>query len=458
MRMRVYASAGLRGSVLAACVQLASIGCAEGADGGGAAEGPSPLASAPAQTGHVGQGQADNGDAVAPGAGALSEGALSEQRCAPNPQAVQRTDYAKSGTHQVAVLEATFEDPSRPILATSHHPAAPGRTLVTSIFYPASEPTPLFGSARVAEGGPFPMLMYSHGYSSARSEATRVAQRLASHGYIVVAPDFPLTSMLANGGSPDVNDAANQPGDVTFLIDKMLAASADVKHLLANAIDKERIGALGVSLGGLTTLLATYHPRFHDPRIKAAMPIAALSSFFTAEFYKTRSVPLLLVHGDNDAFIDYETNARRAFMRAGASARLITVARGSHAAFGAELDAALLPLLNALMAPADADPNNPDGLGCGAVAGTLSETGPEFMTAMGDAADFINYDEASPPPCQGDEYKKPAMNPAEQEEVVLRSAAAFFDAHLAKTPEARKGGCRYLVHEVPKMAGAKIEE
>jgi dienelactone hydrolase len=400
---------------------------------------------------------AEEHDAAAPDGSAVSASALEELRCVADSQVAQRTDYAKPGPYKVGVIEATFEDASRPILTTSHHAAAPVRTLVTSIFFPASEPAPLFGSARAAVGGPFPMLMYSHGYSSARSEATRAAQRLASYGYIVVAPDFPLTSMGANGGTPDVNDAANQPGDVTFLIDKMLAVSADAAHPLAHAIDEERIGALGVSLGGLTTLLATYHPRFHDPRIKAAMPIAPLASFFTADFYKTRSVPLLLVHGDNDAFIDYETNARRAFTRAGKMARLITAARGSHAAFGAELDPVLVPFLNALLAPPGADPDNPDGLGCGAVAGTLSETGPEFMTAMGDAADFINYEEASPPPCQGDEYKKPAMNPAEQEEIVLRSAPAFFDAYLAKTPELRSDGCRYLVLEVPKMAGAKIE-
>jgi dienelactone hydrolase len=301
-------------------------------------------------------------------------------------------------------------------------------------------------------------LMYSHGYSSARSEGTRAAQRLAARGYIVVAPDFPLTNMFANGSSPDVNDAANQPGDVSFLIDKLLAASDDAAHPLAHAVDAERIGALGVSLGGLTTLLVTYHPRFHDPRIKVAMPIAPLASFFTADFYtKTRRVPLLLVHGDNDAFIDYETNARRAFMRAGTSARLITVARGSHAAFGAALDPALVPVLNTLLAPPGADPDNPDGLGCGAVAGTLSKTGPEFMTALGDAADFIDYAEASPPPCQGDEYKKPAMNAADQEEIALRGAAAFFDAHLAKSPEARSDACRYLLYELPKLAGAKVE-
>jgi hypothetical protein len=37
---------------------------------------------------------------------------------------------------------------------------------------------------------------------------------------------------------------------------------------------------------------------------------------------------MLLVHGDLDAFIDYELNARRAFTRAAPSARLITAAKG----------------------------------------------------------------------------------------------------------------------------------
>jgi dipeptidyl aminopeptidase/acylaminoacyl peptidase len=146
--------------------------------------------------------------------------------------------------------------------------------------------------------------MYSHGYSSNRGEASRGAKRLASYGYIVVAPDFPLSNIGANGG-PDLVDAANQANDLSFLIDQLLIFSRDSRHVLVGGVDEARIGALGVSLGGLTTLLVTFHPRFQDKRVKVAMPVAPVSKVFAKGFYHTRDVPLLLVAGDLDAFLEY---------------------------------------------------------------------------------------------------------------------------------------------------------
>jgi dienelactone hydrolase len=369
----------------------------------------------------------------------------------------QHTDYGQPGPLAVGMLEVTFDDVSRPITASAEHAAAPSRKLVTTIYYPAA--TSSSGQpAKLAAGGPFPMLMYSHGYSSGRDEASPVAKRAASYGYIVVAPDFPLTNLLANGGAPDVSDAANQPRDVSFLIDQLLSFSRDSKHVLANAVDETRIGALGVSLGGLTTLLVSFHPKLHDPRIKVAMPIAALSAFFLEGFYHTRALPTLFLHGDLDAFVSYERNARRAFTRAQPNARLITLAKGTHAAFGAAFDAVSLPVLNALLGAPGADPSNADGIGCGAVGGTLSMTGPGFLNALGGPEDFITTDEASLlPPCQGDEYKRPAMDPTEQEEIAVKSAVAFFEAHFAKKPETRHDGCRYLLYELTKLPAVKLE-
>ena len=383
-----------------------------------------------------------------------SEPIYPDLRCRADESMAQGTDYAQSGPFAVGTLEMTFVDSSRPILAKGTRPAESARTLVTTIHYPAS--SSVFGGAELAAGGPFPLLMYSHGYSSTRGEAAPLASRAASYGYVVVAPDFPLTNLLASGG-PDVSDAASQPGDISFLIDQVLALSRDPNHRLAGAIDEERIGAVGVSLGGLTTLLVTFHPELHDPRIKVAMPIAALSSFFAPGFYHTRDVPLLFVHGDLDAFVEYELNARRAFARAAPSAHLVTIAKGSHAAFGAPFDPVTLPLINALIGLPDADPSNPDGVGCGAVSQTLSNTGPGFLESLGGPESFVEPDDGPLPPCDGDEYTHPAINPLEQEEIAVRSAVAFFDAHFASKPETRQDGCRYLRYELPKHPAVTLE-
>lgn len=377
-------------------------------------------------------------------------------RCQADASLPQQTDYATPGPLEVATLDLTFEDTSRPIAQTSTHAAAPSRRLVTTIYYP-TQGTRLFGAAPLADGGPFPLVMYSHGYSSTRGEAAAAANRLVSRGYIVVSADFPLSNMLANNGSPDSGDVGNQPGDVSFLIDRVLELSKDPGHVLANAIDPARIGATGVSMGGTTTLLVSLHPKLHDPRISVSMPIAPLSSFLLEGFYHTRPLPLLLLSGDLDAFIDYKTNARRSFELAQPNAHLVTLANGSHAAFAIQFDAGTVALLNGLLGKPGADPSNPDGFGCGAVADTLNAA-PNFVDSLGGPEEFIQLDPESPlAPCTGDEYKHPAMDPTKQVEVTAAAVAAYMDAHLAADSERRRDACRYVLHELPKLPGVTVE-
>jgi dienelactone hydrolase len=432
---------------------------APGAAGFGAA--PTAGVGAAGQGGSPTGGQAGTGAGTDAGAGADAAGhdasAITDRRCPADPSIPQRTDFSKAGPLTAATMDVTFEDKSRRLPATANQPGAPSRTLVTTIYYPSSGPAPfLVGPSPLATGGPFPMLMYSHGYSSNRGEASRAAKRLASYGYIVVAPDFPLSNIGANGG-PVLVDAANQPGDLSFLIDQLLRFSHDSQHVLSGGVDEARIGVLGVSLGGLTTLLVTFHPRFQDKRVKVAMPIAPVSKVLAKGFYHTRQVPMLLVAGDLDAFLEYSKNARRSFEFAAPNAMLVTIAKGTHAAFGFDFGPGLIPLLNALIAPAGADPSNTDGLGCGAVGKTLQMVGPEWVTALGGANDFIDASESNLEVCARDEYKHAAIDAQEQEDILLRAAVPFFDAHLGSTPELRQDGCRYLIYELPKHPSVALE-
>lgn len=380
-------------------------------------------------------------------------------RCEADASLPQQVDYAEVGPYAVAKLDITFEDSSRPIKKTDTHPAAATRTLVTTIYYPAAAPAPLLGDAAVAGGGPFPMLMYSHGYSSSRDEASVVGNHAASHGYIVVAPDFPLSNLLANGGSPETTDVPNQARDVSFLIDQMLALSEDPQHTLAGAIDEARIGATGVSLGGLTTLLVSFHPKLLDQRIKATVPIAALSAFFMQGFYHTRELPMLLIHGDTDAFVEYKLNSRAAFERAQPNARLMTIVAGTHAAFAVQFDPGTVSLMNLLLGMPGADPTNPDGFGCGGVSGDLSGHVPSLADSLGGPDDFIDSSQVgdSLSACTRDEYTKPAIDSREQVALTASAVVSFFDAHLAQTAATRQDGCRYLTHQLPEDPAVKLE-
>ena len=379
-------------------------------------------------------------------------------RCQADPTGPQLTDYSKPGPYTVGIYELTLSDIERPIEATAEHPAAPQRTLATRVYYPASA-QPLFGlPAPLASGAPFPMLMYSHGYSSNRDESTSAGAHAASHGYLVVAPNFPLTSLLANGGAPDTKDIPNQPGDISFLIDQMLMFSEDPGHLFAGAVDAERIGALGVSAGGLTTLLVSLHATYHDPRVRAAIPVAPLASFFERPFYHaTRSIPLLLVHGDMDAFLDYGNNGRRAFDRASPHARLITVEKGSHAAFALPIDGALQQLIAGLVVPPEWSLDNPDAMGCAAVGETLQGTGLAVLETLEGPHVDHGIGMEGKLVCAGDELTMPAMGIERQRSILAQAAVAFFDAHLGDGPERRRDGCRYLLHELPKDPAVTLE-
>ena len=161
------------------------------------------------------------------------------------------------GPLTVVKVERDYVDVSRRTDANGDYPGAADRRLETTLWYPQNR-----------ESAPYPLLVYSHGFSSSRQEAESLAAYLASHGYIVIAPTYPLTNLRAPGG-PRVQDVVNQPADVRFLIDELLAASETPGNALYQQLDPERIGALGLSLGGLTSTLVAFHPDMRDPRISA---------------------------------------------------------------------------------------------------------------------------------------------------------------------------------------------
>src|SRR5262249_5840311 len=157
-----------------------------------------------------------------------------------------------------------------------------------------------------------------------------LALALARRGFVVAAPTFPLTNIAAPGGTYLV-DTVNQPGDVRFVIDQMLALS-DGDGWLAGGIDRKRIGAQGLSLGGLTTLLVSYTPTLRDPRIPAPFAMAPPSCELSRKMFSPRP-PLLLIDGSQDLITPIDQNAGRNFLRARMPRTLITLAGATHTAF-----------------------------------------------------------------------------------------------------------------------------
>ena len=99
-----------------------------------------------------------------------------------------------------------------------------------------------------------PLVMFSHGHGGARHQSIFLTERLASHGFVVVAVDHPHDTLFDYDPSLTPTVAARRPGDISRAIDWALAASEAAEHWLGEAIRPDGIGMLGHSFGAWTTL------------------------------------------------------------------------------------------------------------------------------------------------------------------------------------------------------------
>ena len=165
---------------------------------------------------------------------------------------------------EVDVVTETFVDTTRPTAAGVETPAEPDRTVVTRIAYPT-------------DGGPYPLVVLSHGLTGHPDEYTETVPMWAADGFVVASGVFPLTNRDVPGARENVGDVANQPGDVSFVIDEVLAANDDPASPLHGLVDPEAIGVVGHSLAGATTWAVSFNTARRDERIDSTVIFAGLT-------------------------------------------------------------------------------------------------------------------------------------------------------------------------------------
>lgn len=344
------------------------------------------------------------------------------------PEGQASREVLARGPYQVKRLDTTLVDRSRPTQANNDFAGSDERRLVTSIKYPTNPNAR--GVAR--EGRPangFPLIVYSHGFMSRRSEGDYLARHFARHGYFFVAADYPLTNFASPGG-PRFDDVAHQPGDVGFLIDRLLRWNDDPAHEFFGTIDPERIGVMGLSLGGMTSTLAAFHPELRDDRIGAAVSIAGPSVMFTPVFFETAEVPFLMIAGDADAIVPYPENAASLPERAPRSG-LVTLKSGSHVGF-----ADIARYMSRWS-------RHGDTLPCGALMGAVAED-----ADLGDVPGLGGLEQGVAQgqggrPCDPLPSVR-SMRPARQQMLTILAAFSFFESRFAEEAADRNEAVDYL--------------
>ncbi|MBO87509.1 MAG: hypothetical protein CL927_19340 [Deltaproteobacteria bacterium] len=214
----------------------------------------------------------------------------------------------------------------------------PGRTLPIDIWYPAEPGSeagatpaayPLLGSialpsTQAYDGLPVadldaPLLIFSHGYGGIRIQSTALMEALASHGFVVASAGHTGNTQSAPEDSFDTAASRRVP-DVQAVIDWFTSGAAPA----ADQVDLSRLGVLGHSFGGMTTLGVGAGWAGAPPidGVGALMPISAVvdddlqaddrsSSYagFTAEQLATITQPVLLLGGTEDESVPVENNA-----------------------------------------------------------------------------------------------------------------------------------------------------
>jgi len=185
------------------------------------------------------------------------------------------------------------------------------------------------------EHGPFPVILFLHGFSGFRGQSLEQLTHWASRGFVVVSADHPsvgLKTLLVSGiGGLDLGGlggsgceltaAGTQTQEAVRMLDELQNPSGDLAFL-AGQIDVTRVGVAGHSAGGMALASMSSYPG-----VKVAIPLAA-----GGVCQSTSSSSSLIMGGMDDAIVAYSRQTS-GFASTPKPKRLVGLSKAAHMAF-----------------------------------------------------------------------------------------------------------------------------
>lgn len=185
---------------------------------------------------------------------------------------------------------------------------------------------PAYQAVPASGAGPFPLLILSGGWSNDASFYTFLGTRLASHGIVVAALSHPGDGNF-NVYMPvaDAKVMMDRPRDMSFVLTRLLEASAGAAGPWAGLVDPGQVAAGGHSIGGYAALalaggdgdacdaVAEWGPQpaelcvpFEpDPRFRAVIRLDASEWALHRQELARVEVPTITLNEDQAAFAGF---------------------------------------------------------------------------------------------------------------------------------------------------------
>ncbi|MCB1152579.1 dienelactone hydrolase family protein [bacterium] len=172
--------------------------------------------------------------------------------------------------------------------------------------------TSAWRDAEISEDQPadgFPVILFSHGLTAIRFQNYTLCEHLASHGFVVVAPDHYGNAIFTNfPGGFKFFDALSfatsyidRPKDVDFIRERLIDFDDDASSDWYGKLNMEIFGVTGHSYGGMTSLQIGAYRDY-------AQAIAPLTPGWIGPLPEDFRTPTLLLQSDNDSILPGNMN------------------------------------------------------------------------------------------------------------------------------------------------------